>query len=99
MPQIVASTDSQLKSTTLLPRQRCGASSPHTFTNDDLDRVAPHGGGRRGHDQSFHKAVAPVNLASNPENRCSVRLFRTAIARAFLCPTSTTNFLPRVIPV
>lgn len=25
--------------------------------------------------------------------------FRTPIATAFVCPTSTTNFLPRVTPV
>ena len=40
-----------------------------------------------------------VNRASNPENRLSVLLFRTAIASAFRCPTSTTSFLPRVMPV
>ena len=37
--------------------------------------------------------------ASSPENRFSVRLFRTAIPSAFRCPMSTTSFLPRVIPV
>lgn len=40
-----------------------------------------------------------ISLDSNPENRFSVRLFFTAIASAFRCPTSTTSFLPRVIPV
>ncbi len=39
------------------------------------------------------------NRASNPENRCSVRLFLTAVANAFRWPMSTTSFLPRVIPV
>ncbi len=37
--------------------------------------------------------------ASSPENRFSVRLFRTAIASAFRWPMSTTGFLPRVMPV
>ncbi len=32
-------------------------------------------------------------------NRCSVRLFLTAIASAFRWPTTTTSFLPRVTPV
>jgi len=34
---------------------------------------------------------------SSPENRFSVRLFRTAIANAFRWPISTTSFLPRVM--
>ena len=40
-----------------------------------------------------------VSLVSSPENRFSVRLFRTAIPNAFRCPMSTTSFLPRVMPV
>ena len=40
-----------------------------------------------------------LSLANNPEKRCSVLLFRTAIASAFRWPTTTTNFLPRVMPV
>ena len=40
-----------------------------------------------------------VNRSSNPENRCSVRLFFTAIPSARFCPISTTSFLPRVMPV
>lgn len=46
--------------------------------------------------KSFH-SVGLVSLASNPVNRLSVLLFLTAIA--FLCPISTTSFLPRVMPV
>lgn len=42
---------------------------------------------------------AKDNLASSPENRFSVRLFRTAIAIAFFWPTSTTSRLPLVTPV
>lgn len=40
-----------------------------------------------------------VSLASNPENRLSVRLFFTAMARALRCPIRTTNCFPRVMPV
>ena len=40
-----------------------------------------------------------INRANNPENRFSVLLFLTAIPKAFRCPISTTNFLPRVMPV
>jgi hypothetical protein len=39
------------------------------------------------------------NLASKPENRRSVLLLLTAMARAFRCPMTTTSFLPRVMPV
>ena len=39
------------------------------------------------------------NRASNPENRCSVRLFFTASDSAFDWPISITNCLPRVTPV
>jgi hypothetical protein len=39
------------------------------------------------------------SLASSPENRCSCLLFLTAVAIAFRGPTSTTSFLPRVVPV
>ena len=38
------------------------------------------------------------SLASNPENRFSVRLFFTAMPSAFRCPISTTSFLPRAGP-
>lgn len=41
----------------------------------------------------------PLRLASNPEYRLCGRSLRTAMPSAFFCPTSTTNFLPRVIPV
>ena len=34
-----------------------------------------------------------INLASGPESRFFVLLFRTAIASAFRCPTTTTRFL------
>ena len=40
-----------------------------------------------------------VNLASSPENRLPVRLFFTAMDRAFRCPITITNLLPRVMPV
>ena len=43
--------------------------------------------------------ATPRSRASNPEKRRSVRLFRTAIARALPCPTSTTSRFPRVTPV
>jgi hypothetical protein len=40
----------------------------------------------------IHQA-AVVSRSSNPENRCSVLLFRTAIASAFRWPITTTSFL------
>ena len=43
--------------------------------------------------------VRSTKLASNPENRCSVLLFLTAIASAFRWPMNVTSFLPRVTPV
>ena len=46
--------------------------------------------------ESFTNAQS---LTSNPENRCSVLLFRTAIASAFRWPINTTSFFPRVMPV
>ena len=47
----------------------------------------------------FHNYATARSRASNPEKRRSVRLFRTAIARALPCPTSTTSRFPRVTPV
>src|SRR5215472_17046696 len=38
-------------------------------------------------------------LASNPEYRLCGRSLCTAMASAFFCPTRTTSFFPRVIPV
>ena len=46
-----------------------------------------------------HQEPLTFNLSSSPENRRSVRLFLTAIALAFRWPMSTTNLLPRVMPV
>jgi hypothetical protein len=41
----------------------------------------------------------PFKLARSPEYRRCVRSLRTAIPKAFFCPTSTSSRLPRVIPV
>ena len=40
-----------------------------------------------------------TNRARSPEKRCCVLLVRTAMARAFRWPTTTTSFLHRVISV
>jgi hypothetical protein len=44
-------------------------------------------------------AISPHSHCFSFDHRCSAREFLTAIANAFLCPTSTTRRLPRVIPV
>jgi hypothetical protein len=40
------------------------------------------------------RSVTLRTRASSPESRCSVRLFRTAVAIAFCCSMSTTRLLP-----
>ena len=40
-----------------------------------------------------------VSHSCSFDHRRRPETFRTAIATAFFCPTSTTNFLPRVTPV
>ena len=40
-----------------------------------------------------------IKQSSSPEYRLWVRSFRTAIPKAFFCPTKTTSFFPRVTAV
>ena len=40
-----------------------------------------------------------IKRSSSPEYRLCVRSFRTAMPRAFFCPTRTTSFFPRVTAV
>jgi hypothetical protein len=44
-------------------------------------------------------AISPHSHCFSFDHRRAAREFLTAIANAFLCPTSTTRRLPRVIPV
>src|ERR1017187_1011225 len=54
----------------------------------------------RGHTQSIDPALwSTLRLARSLEYLLCGRSFRTAMANAFLCPTSTSSRLLRVIPV
>jgi hypothetical protein len=49
--------------------------------------------------QYYRSCLSPLKLDGSPEYRLCGRSLCTAMLNAFFCPITTTNFLPRVIPV